>query len=133
MILWVFAAFVSFGGIAYAVEPFCREAIDDLKPKTFLAKEPLYDTKIAADGILDRERDKEEIRQGARLKVVDIECEKNKLELTLKPVAGGAKVEIVFFLSIFERREKGGRELFEKMLGYVFAKDEVSADEGDSQ
>ena len=71
------------------------------------------------------ERDKEEIRKGAKLKVVDIECEESKLELTLKPVVGGKKVEIVFFLSIFERRDEGAKALFEKMLGYVFEKDEA--------
>jgi hypothetical protein len=96
-----------------------------VEPNTFVAKEPLYDTKIAADGILDLERDKKEIRKGAKLKVVDIECEKSKLELTLEPVVGGSKVEIAFFLSIFERRDEGGKALFEKMLGYVFEEDKT--------
>jgi hypothetical protein len=120
-------ALVSASAIAVSAEPFCQNAIDELKPKTFLAKEPLYDTKIAADGILRLERDKQEIRKGAKVRVVDIECEKNKLELTLKPVDGGSKVEIVFFLSVFERSSEKGKEIFEKMLSYVFEKEAVTA------
>src|SRR5687767_10436198 len=100
MIVLALAPLVSTSSAAQAVEPFCRDVLNELKPKTFIAKEPLYSTKVAADGIVDLERDKQEIRKGAKLKVVDIECEKSKLELTAKPLVGGEKVEIAFFLSV---------------------------------
>ena len=118
------ATLLSVGTVALGAEPFCQNAIDELKPKTFLAKEALYDTKVAADGIVHLERDKEEIRKGARVKVVDIECEKSKLELTLKPVDGGNKVEIVFYFSMLERGKENAKEIFDKMLGYVLEKDD---------
>ena len=135
-IVCTFAVLIAAGTTARAAEPFCQQAIDELKPKTFVTKEPLYDTKVAADGILKLERDKEEIRKGAKVKVVDIECEDSKLELTLKPAVGGKKVEITFFLSIFERRDEGGKALFEKMLGYVLEKvegEDVGTENDDSR
>jgi hypothetical protein len=107
-------------GAAFAADPFCRDLQADLQSKEFVAKVPLYDTKIEHDEILRLERDREEIPEGATATVVNLECGGKKMEMTLKSVGRmGEKVEIIFFLTRNDRERQDAAELFQKMFGYV--------------
>ena len=107
---------------AHAEDPTCKEIRKMLVGKTFVAKEPLYDTKIDNDGIVDLERDKQEIPVGAEFTVLKVECEGNKLEIKLREVAEKKKeaVEVSFKLSKAERKQPDAMEQFQTMMDYVW-------------
>ncbi len=114
------------GSAAQAADPFCVELERELSGKVFVAKVALYDTEIGHDMIYHLERDAEEIREGEQLRVVEVDCDKRTLEMKLKPMRRGDKVEIKFYLSRDERASQDGRKLLEKMMGYVFENDKKS-------
>ncbi len=89
---------------------------------TYVAKEPLYDTKVDNHGIVDLERDKQEIPVGAQFKVLKVECDGGKLEIKLREVAPKKKeaVDIVFKLSKAERQMPDAMEQFQTMMAYVW-------------
>ena len=89
---------------------------------TYVAREPLYDTKIDNHGIVDLERDKQEIPVGAEFKVLKVECDGGKLEVKLRQVAEKKleAVDIVFRLSKAERQMPDALEQFQRMTDYVW-------------
>jgi hypothetical protein len=100
----------------------CFEITRMLQNKTFVAKQPLYDTKIQNDGIIDLERDKEEIPLGAEFTVLRVVCDSKKIEVKIRqisPVKLDA-VEVRFLLSEAERYMPNAVNEFKKMMGYVF-------------
>ena len=101
--------------------------------QVFIAKKPLYDTKIAQDGIFKLERDKQEIPQGARFRVKDVECKKSQIKMTLRQEAPVklSGVEIHFFFNIGQRAMPNGVEEFKKMTEFVFEKEKESDREND--
>jgi len=106
----------------HADDPVCIEIKKMIVGNTYVAKEPLYDTKIDNDGILDLERDNQEIPVGAEFKVLKVDCEGGKLEVKLRQVAQKKleAVDIVFKLSKAERQMPNAIEQFEKMMAYVW-------------
>jgi len=118
----LFLALVAVVVPAEAEDPGCLAISRALLGKTFVAKEPLYDTVIGYNGIIKLERDKEEIRAGATCRVKNIDCGGSKVEVKLKQVAGAKefnKVEIKFRISKAERNAPEGMDDFRKMLAYV--------------
>ena len=112
---------------AEAADPSCLEISRALLGKTFIAKEPLYDTVIGYNGIIKLERDKKEIRAGGTCRVKGVDCGGSKVEVKLKQVAGDKefnKVEIKFRISKPERNAPGGMDAFRKMLAYVLEEPE---------
>ena len=100
----------------------CSEITNAILGKTFVAKKPLYDTVIGPNGILDLERDNEEIPAGATCRVKDVDCGRSKIEVKLKQVTREKefnKVEIEFKISNVERNAQDGIDRFQKMLAYV--------------
>lgn len=115
---------------AIAADPSCRELVREYVGGTFITKEPLYDTVIGYAGIIKLERDKEEIRPGATVRVKDIECGSNTVEVTLKQVTEGKEhneVEIRFRIKKIEREAADGMSDFRKMWAYVL--DDVAPEE----
>ena len=106
----------------HADDAVCMEIKKMIVGQTYFAKEPLYDTKIDNDGILDLERDKQEIPVGAEFKVLKVDCEGGKLEVKLRQVAQKKleAVDIVFKLSKAERQMPNAMEQFKKMMDYVW-------------
>ncbi len=114
--------FFLFASPATAADPSCRELEREYVGATFIAKEPLYDTVIGYAGIIKLERDKQEIRPGATVRVKDIECGGSRVEVTLKQVTEGRehnKVEIRFRISKIEREAAAGMSDFRKMWAFV--------------
>jgi len=101
--------------------------------QVFIAKKPLYDTKIAQDGIFKLERDKEEIPQGARFRVKDVECKKNQIKMTLRQEAPVklSGVEIHFFFNIGQWAMPNSIVEFKKMTEFVFEEEKESDQESD--
>jgi hypothetical protein len=87
---------------------------------TFVAKVPLYDTEISRHGIIELERDDEEIPPGVTLRVIGFDCNRNNIELTLGPLPAGRKVDIEFVFPLVSRAQPDGMEVFKKMLDLVF-------------
>lgn len=106
--------------VAQAKELFCVRLEERLDGKIFAAKVPLYDTEIGYDMIFHLERDGEEIGEGEEFTVVDVDCGRKAIEMTLKPQRKGDKVEIKFFLSRSERAESDSKERLEHMMDHVF-------------
>ena len=106
----------------------CPDLAAKLEGRTFVAKKPLYDTKIAQEGIVKLERDKEEIPEGASFTVLDVDCSGKKVELTLRQNLSYKtdKVEVKFFFTAAQRALPNADEIFEKMMGYVFEDPEES-------
>jgi hypothetical protein len=124
--LFVVALWTPVGDAGDAV---CLEIREMIVGKTYVAKEPLYDTKIDNQGIIDLERDKQEIPKGAEFKVLKVECEGGKLEIKLRQV-GEKKLEavgVVFKLSKSERQMPDAMEQFQTMMDYVW--EEVPGEE----
>ena len=107
-----------------AADQDCPEITALLLGKTFVAKKPLYDTKISRDGIIKLERDKQEIPQGAELRVLNVDCGGKKVEVTLRQEAAVKldKVEIKFIFTAAERAMPNAEETFKTMMDYIFAK-----------
>lgn len=118
------APMVAGAGVVLAKDPFCAEMQEEVSGQLLVAKEPLYDTVVGPDGIYDLERDRDEIPRGAELTIVDLDCGKKAIELTLKPSPKGEKVEIKFLISESERESDQGHEIFERMMSYVFEEKE---------
>ena len=106
----------------HADDPVCIEIKNMIVGNTYVAKEPLYDTKVDNHGIVDLERDKQEIPVGAQFKVLKVECDGKKLEIKLREVAPKKKeaVDIVFKLSKAERQMPDAMEQFQTMMAYVW-------------
>ena len=106
----------------HADDPVCIEIKNMIVGNTYVAKEPLYDTKVDNHGIVDLERDKQEIPVGAQFKVLKVECDGGKLEIKLREVAPKKKeaVDIVFRLSKAERQMPDAMEQFQTMMAYVW-------------
>ena len=107
---------------AVAADPSCRELEKKYVGGMFISKEPLYDTVIGYAGIIKLERDKHEIRPGATVRVKDIECGSERVEVVLKQVTGAKehnKVEIRFRIKKIEREAAEGMSDFQKMWAYV--------------
>ena len=91
---------------ALASDELCLEFKSMLLGERFIAKVPLYDTKIEVSGIAKLERDKEEVPEGAMLQVLKVECEGDKLEVKIKELAEHKteSADIVFrFASKFKK------------------------------
>ena len=90
-------------GFASAVlaDDVCITERPNLIGKTFVAKEMLYDTEVATEGIVKLEWDKEAVPKGGKFRVEEIECKRNKIELTLRPISDRkiSKVEIYFLIN----------------------------------
>ena len=132
-----FVCFVLFLALAVVVVPIeaadssCLAISREIVGKTFVTKEPLYDTVIGYNGIIKLERDKKEIRAGATCRVKDVDCGGSKVEVTLKQVAGAKefnKVEIKFRISKHERNAPEGMDDFRKMLAFVLEEPESEDD-----
>ena len=117
---FVIVALATVSGSAQAKEPFCVELKEELIGMKFVAKVPLYDTKIGYDMIYYLERDDEEIREGEEFTVEDVDCDKKDLEMTLEPLRKGDDVEVIFLLSRDERAAADARERLEQMMDHVF-------------
>lgn len=117
--LFVAALWAPAGHTADAV---CLEIREMIVGKTYVAKEPLYDTKIAIDGIVKLERDKQEIPVGAQFKVLKVECGSGKLEIKLRQVAQKKleAVQVKFWLTKNMRMMPNAIEQFQTMTGYVW-------------
>jgi hypothetical protein len=120
---------------ALASDDRCLEFKSMLLGQRFIAKVPLYDTKIQNEGIIDLERDKEEIPKGAELTVLKVECETKKIEVKVRQVAPKKleAVDLRFFLSEAERYMPNAVEEFKKMMGYVFEIPQSGEAEGSSE
>ncbi len=116
LVLVLFSA----AGVGAAEEAFCIKAKADLGGRMFTAKVPLYEAKIWPDEIREMERDAEEIRQGAKTIVKNVECGSKRVVMTLKPDGPGSKVEIYFFISREGRLDPDARKAFDHMMTYVF-------------
>lgn len=106
----------------------CPELTTKVLGKTFVAKKPLYDTKIALEGIVKLERDKEEIPEGASFTVLQVDCSGKKVELTLRQNLSYKtdKVEVKFLMTAAQRALPNAWENFQKMMDYVFEDPEES-------
>lgn len=105
-----------------AADEDCPKLSASLEGRTFIAKKPLYDTKIAQEGIIKLERDKEEIPEGASFTVLNVDCGGKKVELTLRQntTYKRDKVEIYFLFNRAQRAMPDADATFEKMMSYVF-------------
>lgn len=122
---------IAFPSLA-AADDECPKLTTQLQGRTFIAKKPLYDTKIAVEGIVKLERDKEEIPEGASFTVLKVDCKSKKVELTLRQNLSYKKdkVEVYFLFSAAQRAMPDADANFEKMMSYVF---EYPEDAGNSQ
>jgi hypothetical protein len=100
----------------------CISEQSNLIGKTFVAKEVLYDTKVAVEGIVKLEWDKEAVPKGGKFQIERILCSKNKMELTLRPISDRKmrKVKIYFLIKESSRSEPEGKEKLQKIMDYVF-------------
>jgi hypothetical protein len=127
-IIALFTLLALSGGVALAGDV-CWDLEQEIVGKTFVAKEPLYDTKVGLDGIIKLERDAEEVRKGDKFDVAKVKCGSSKIKLVLRPDRYGGDVEIYFVYSKVRRTEEGAMENLKKMMGYVF--EEASEEEGE--
>jgi hypothetical protein len=106
----------------HAADKVCLEIREMIVGKTYVAKEPLYDTKVDSEGIIKLERDKEEIPRGAEFKVLKVECEGGKLEIKLRQVAAKKldAVEVKFLLTKNERLMPNAMEQFQQIADHVW-------------
>ena len=112
-----------------ATAEYCPELTTMVLGKTFVAKKPLYDTKIAQEGIVKLERDKQEIPEGAPFTVLSVDCDGQRIKLRLRQNASYKleKVKVKFLFTRAQRELPNAEEIFEKMLDYVFEDPEKSA------
>jgi hypothetical protein len=112
-------------------EDACLEFRNKVTGKTFVAKEPLYDTKVSLDGIVRLERDKEEIRKGSKFEVLKVSCGGKNVELTLREssVYKADKVEVYFLYRKSVRHGEEALKNLEKIMSYVFAEPEDESED----
>ncbi|MGB3564093.1 MAG: hypothetical protein WBH85_02300 [Thermoanaerobaculia bacterium] len=112
-----------------AADSDCPELATKLEGRIFIAKKPLYDTKVAPGGIVKLERDNEEIPEGATFTVLDVDCSGTKVELTLRLKANvkHEKVKVKFLFTAAQRALPNADGTFEEMMSYVFEYPEDSA------
>jgi hypothetical protein len=110
-------------------DPDCPDLAAKLEGRVFVAKKPLYDTKIAQEGIVKLERDKQEIPEGASFTILDVDCGSKKVEMTLRQNASYKleKVEVKFLFTAAQRALPDADGTFEEMMSYVFEYPEDSA------
>jgi hypothetical protein len=117
-------------GLPQAVaDDVCLELEEEIVGKIFVAKVPLYDTEVGFEGISKLERDKEEIPKGAEFTVLEVDCERKEIEMTLRQNVVGrkaGKVEIHLFFHQKERTKPDAREVLDTIIGHVFEKAEES-------
>ena len=119
---------LAFAGLLIAFSPpavadaECPELTAQLQGRVFVAKKPLYDTKVALEGIVKLERDKEEIPEGASFTVIKVDCKSKKVELALRQNLSYKKdkVEVHFLFTAAQRAMPDADGNFEKMMSYVF-------------
>jgi len=89
--------------------------------KTFVAKVHLYDTKVAPEGIVYLESDKEQIPKGAPFTVLGVQCNTKRIKLTLLQEAKykADKVKIAFMLSSLQRQAEDAEENLQKTMDFV--------------
>jgi hypothetical protein len=120
----ILAAFMLINGYANAGdESFCTRISSQYKNREFAAKVPLYDTKIGLDGVVDLERDKEEIPEGKKFVVKRVKCGSSKITFVLDPLDHYyAKKNIEIYFKIPKKAQEGeqGMESFQKMTSFVF-------------
>jgi len=106
----------------HAADPVCLEIREMIVGNTYVAKEPLYDTKVDNEGIVKLERDKQEIPKGAQFKVLKVECDGGKLEIKLRMVAHKKveAVEVKFLLTKNERLMPNAIEQFQQIADHVW-------------
>ena len=108
-----------------AADDVCWELEKEILGETFVAKVPLYDTEVGFEGIIKLERDKEEIPKGATFTVLDVDCERDEIELTLRQNVIGRKVDkvdIYLFFHKTERTKSDAREVLDTIISHVFEK-----------
>ena len=112
----------------HTADAVCLQIREMIVGQTFVAKEPLYDTKVDSEGIIKLERDKQEIPRGAQFKVLKVECEGGKLEIKLRQVAQKKleAVEVKFLLTKNERLMPNAIEQFQQIADHVW--EEVPGD-----
>ena len=117
----LFAA-ILWAPVGQAADAVCLEIREMIVGNTYIAKVPMYDTKIDIDGITKLERDKDEIPKGATFKVLKVECESGKLEIKLRQVAHKKidAVQVKFRLTKNQRLMPNAIEQFQTMMDYVW-------------
>jgi len=125
--LIIVALFLSAGVISpLFAQDVCEEEKSALLEKTWVAKERLYDTKVAVEGIIKLEWDKEAIPEGAKFKILDIVCTGSKMKLTLRQESD-RKVRKVKVSFLFKRESRQGADAKEKLqtiMDFVFTESE---------
>jgi hypothetical protein len=106
-------------GAAVQAEDACLDFRREIVGKKFVAKEPLYDTKVDVYGIVKLERDKEEIPKGETFEVTKVICGSGKIEVTLSQASYMKDVEIYLKYKKVNRGKDGAMENLEKMMGYI--------------
>lgn len=117
----LFAA-VLWAPASQAADAVCLEIREKIVGNTYVAIEPLYDTKISIDGIVKLERDKDEIPRGAQFRVLKVDCDGGKLEIKLRQVAQKKldAVQVKFWLTKNMRMMPNAMEQFQTMMDYVW-------------
>jgi len=113
--------------VAEANDWSCQEIKTGMIGQKYVAKKPLYDTVIFRNGRIDLEWDKEEIPEGATCQVVDVDCGRKKVEVTLRQVVGARfldKVDIYFKIRRAERETPEGMKDYWVMVDLVLEKQE---------
>ena len=118
IVAWIILLAFS-GGAAHAGDA-CRDLEQEIVGKKFVAKEPLYDTKIDLDGIVKLERDAEEIPKGATFTVAEVKCGSGRIKMELFQTRPKDEVEIFFLYSKVDRTHEDAMGNIKKMMAYVF-------------
>jgi len=123
----VFVAVLLFSGLVVleANDWSCKEIENAMVGQEYIAKKPLYDTVITPDGHVELEWDAEQIPEGAPCRVVDVDCGRKKVEVTLRQIDGDKlldRVEIYFRIRRTQRETTEGMKDYWKMVDLVLEK-----------
>jgi DNA-binding transcriptional regulator LsrR (DeoR family) len=118
-------AFVVFGlasGLSVAQEDVCHQFASEVKGKTFVAKVPLYDTKVDMEGIVKLERDRQEVPEGKEFNVIKVSCGSSKIAMTIQQKASykTSKVDIYLLFKKTLRFDDDARESLKTVTDHIF-------------
>jgi hypothetical protein len=107
---------------AAAGEDVCLQFKSDVEGKIFVAKVPLYDTKVTTSGIKHLERDSEEVPKGREFSVFRVICTERRIQMTIleEGVYKPRMNEVYLLLHKRDRVVDGAAETLKKITNHIY-------------
>ena len=103
-------------------EDVCVQFEQDVVGKVFVAKAPLYDTKVDKNRIKKLERDREEIPKGREFSVLKVSCGGSNIEMVVRQNEAykAKKIEIYLLFKKRDRVLEGAEKTLKQITDHIY-------------